>query len=338
MNFILPIGQTPIRCFQNFAYPLSIIFTDDRFLPWFHNHFIQIYCRKNYKDINVLRPELRIDFYNYKVPSSYPCLEHQYLSYDFITSNQDECLLVLKSYLTKGFYIFAAVDEFFIPHRKSFLKTHFDHDILICGFNEENLCFNVIGYTDTGVFAGTDVNYNYMVKALHSTYLNRNKNVHLIFYKPKECWEYRFDIKLCKGLIKDYLDGHLSRDISDLFDDYRPDCSAFGRDVYNYFYLYLKSVSINDMEVDFRTTRLIYEHKICMYQRLKFLEKNKYVDKLLQFSTEYHLILQTAIIINNLFLKFGITKDVKILHSISERMKVIENKEYQLLDNLLQHL
>jgi hypothetical protein len=87
--------------------------------------------------------------------------------------------------LTVGFYIYTYINEKYVPHRYSYLKYDFGHDILVHGYEGDN--FIVLGYCDDEYYKSTTVPIKNFMTALYD-------DSGIDFFKLRDHYEYKLDI------------------------------------------------------------------------------------------------------------------------------------------------
>ncbi|MBR7092866.1 MAG: hypothetical protein IKI50_06775, partial [Clostridia bacterium] len=115
-----------------------IIFTEpERYEPWFHNEFTQLYS------IVQANHEMQIIMYLSNDNNGYQPLQHFELSFkDFLI--HEDIVLFFKMLINNGYYVkkFANVGLLSALH----LERDFIHDILINGFDDESKTFYFRSY------------------------------------------------------------------------------------------------------------------------------------------------------------------------------------------------
>ena len=146
----LPICPGPlIRGYLRHAYLFSILGTRDDYMPWA--------LSGNYTQL-VFDPDpswMPLDFY---APLGYtgtafacPFLDRQWIDRNLVNRCFITASAFLDDYLAQGYYAAFAIDEFYVPGRAAYQRTHFMHRVLVYGTTSG--CLNIIGYDAAGNYA-----------------------------------------------------------------------------------------------------------------------------------------------------------------------------------------
>lgn len=326
MNLVkLPLGTPLIRTFQYLAYPLSILSSDNQYLPWFYSNFIQLSCNRDYKHID-------LDFYRYGVSlyPMYPSIELYKIPRDYQNiTNKHFPEFICDCIEKNNIYFFIHVDEYFIPRRSGYKKKHGDHDILVFGFDRQNQLFNVVGYTDNGVYEETTVEFYELEKAFKAC--TSQEAIYMLNRKTNT--NFRFDVNLVLELLKEYYNSTNTSEKYSLFDN-PASSTAFGIEVYSYI---KKSLLLND-EIDIRYFHLLWEHKKCMTLRLDYMNGEQNIQINQTLIDKYKQIEQETLILRNVLLKYKLKKQSLLKKKSIELLNQIEFKEKKVLGELINNL
>ena len=148
----LPICHQPvIRAYLRHAYLFSILGTRDDYLPWV--------LSGNYTQL-VFDPDpgwMPLDFYT---PHGYtraafacPFLDTQWMDRNLAVRGSEAASRFLVDVLGQGYYAAFTADEFHIPGRAAYQRTHFKHSVLVYGYDGGR--FSIMGYDDTGNYVAS---------------------------------------------------------------------------------------------------------------------------------------------------------------------------------------
>jgi len=134
MECILPIKPNPsfkTSCWD--ANWLSLILSDDKYLPWYIEHFICIHMEENYS--------IRYyDLYDIDYCSIYnEVLE--IIPLELFLKDIEDVVAFTKNNIDNGYYINFTLDLFFIEFSKVYRKTHHFHGPLVFGYSDEKKVF-----------------------------------------------------------------------------------------------------------------------------------------------------------------------------------------------------
>ncbi|MBD2847475.1 hypothetical protein IDH44_19930 [Paenibacillus sp. IB182496] len=266
---ILPIQIPELRCYQNYAYPLAIIMHQPAFLPWFHGQFVQLYCRKQFNQPSWYgRPELRLNFYKYDGPSFFPQLQVISLNQTFLDQQGISLNRLLSKSIAEGFYVVAHVNEYYIPNRRAYQDYHRPHDFFIYGFDDTSQEFHTLGYNHHGLFETLPVPMKLVDEGITS-YVRFGRPASIYLIKPNVIDAFPFQLSVLVSQLMDYLQGtNVSRNFAQLHPVLD---AAYGIEVYPYIEAFLDCVMQNEMRVDHRNFRLLWEHKYALLLKVAYL-------------------------------------------------------------------
>lgn len=111
---------------------------------WMLSNYIQLNCHDDiYRDRDVF-----FAFYG-DIGIYSPYLKVQKLSWSYVRMLGMDLIPLFKKSIELGCYLYFKLDEFYVPNRRTFGKSHYIHDNLILGYDEE--CFIVLGYNCKGI-------------------------------------------------------------------------------------------------------------------------------------------------------------------------------------------
>ena len=148
----LPICHTPlVKGYLRHAYLFSILGTRDDFLPWA--------LSGNYTQL-VFDPDpgwMPLDFY---APQGYtgtafvcPFLDTQWLDRNLIRRCFRSASVFLEEILKQGYYAAFVIDEYRVPGRVAYQRTHFMHRVLVHGVDDDR--FSIMGYDQSGNYGSS---------------------------------------------------------------------------------------------------------------------------------------------------------------------------------------
>lgn len=218
----LPLCESPIKVYSNYAYVLSVLLNNSEAKNWFYSNFIQVkYTRDTEKEhsfiFNYSLGNLTKYFYNI------PYLEVRSLKRDFLLETYKDIIGFLRKAIEKGYYIMTVVDEYYLPPRSVYNIEHKLHLIMLNGFDLEKECFYSMGYNGD-YYEEANLAFTDVFKAISSTEGN-NKNVRddfCMLYRLQEkryikylqenfnYFPYKLNLKLIKRSLREYLDSKCS--------------------------------------------------------------------------------------------------------------------------------
>ncbi len=329
MSVKLQIKQPPITAYQFLALPLTVAMMNPTAENWFFSNFIQVSCvnRNHYLSRGNSDAALHYTFYNPEITcqdsSDHICLEGCEQLFLFRNPN------FIKEAVDDGWYIYTDADMFYIDGSSFYNYSHFTHDMMIYGYDEDNVY--VYMYDDRKLVSHT-VSYTNFMNGYYSEYCNetcyRNR---AILFKPntKKC---EVNLEKIRWHMHDYLNGveTFSREMPNIFN---PDSlSMHGIKTYAEFENLFDYV-IADKEKYLRYTDMycLYEHKKVMYDRVLYLKKRGLLSASDELLHEFEEIVKLSKILMMLGIKVNGQRDADkqnyILESMKEHMNNLKHKE-----------
>ena len=332
----LPITIPPVTGYLHHAYPLSILANWTAYLPWFYSNYIQLYCPQNLQN---LRRNRTLKFNFYRRPdqrfSFSPYLKVQFLDRNLIFKSPTDIVPFITACIDKGYYVQPTVDEYFLPDSAAYQTRHFMHETLIHGY--DNQIFIGIGYNKQGGYAAYHIAFSELEQAiLHADLTGHYDSDGLRLFKYALHAKYDFDIHLVREQLSDLLHARNSSERFRMVAN--PSDGAYGLATYPCLKSYIESFLHPPFSFDIRPAHILWEHKKCMVDRLKYMEVQGYLKSEYGFSAEYDELMRNTGIVRLMLLKFKITRSPDLIHRVLSRLDNIAEKEKSLLQNLLSKL
>ena len=336
MKKILPIATPPVIGYLHHAYPLSILANWTAYLPWFHSNYIQLYCPQNLQN---LRGQRTMKFNFYRRPdqraSFSPYLKVQLLDRDLIFNSLKDIVPFIMACIDKGYYVQPMVNEYFLPDSVAYQQKHLVHETLIYGYDKQT--FIGIGYNKQGDYATYHIAFSELEQAIVQADLTHHYDSEgLRLFKYASHKKYNFDIHLVQEQLTDLL---YARNTSQRFRMLaNPDGGAYGLATYECLKHFLASFLYPPFSFDIRPAHILWEHKKCMVDKLKYMENHGYLKSEYGFSTEYGELARNTGMVRMMLLKFKITRNPDLIHRVLSSLGKIAEAEKILLQNLLDKL
>ena len=334
--------NSPIK---GFVFSLSILATNEAYLPWFYSQHIQIYFSKKH----IQKGTPIIDFYrppnNRLLPA--PLLETRWLDRDLVSIvNEDIVHFVIKC-INKNYYIQLYLNEFYMPNKSNYKKRKYIHETLIYGYDLCSEIFYIAGYNKMGQYISSKLNFFDFRKAymtiecsdLEKAYMkvsyspNHMAKIGLLKYENNR--HYGFDLYLVSEQLKDYIESNNTSERFRMLDT--PEDGIYGMKTYSYLIYCLLH---KKYRYDIRLIHILWEHKKCMLNRLIYMEDKNYINPSEKLSIKYTKIEKKVANLRLIMLRFflGYQKRNKIDTSIMYIKKELEElalEEKRILEKVL---
>ena len=273
------------------------------------------------------RPDQRVSYS--------PYLKVQLLNRDLIFKSPTDILPFIVACIDKGYYIQPTVDENFLPDSAAYQKRPLVHETLIYGY--DNQAFVGMGYNKRGDYASYRFRFSQLEQAIvHADLTGHYDPDGLRLFKYDSQARYDFDIHLVREQITDFLH---SRNTSHRFRMVaNPSDGAYGLATYSCLKSYIESFLYSPFSFDIRPAHILWEHKKCMVDRLKYMEMQGYLKSEDGFSVQYEELARKTGMLRMMLLKFKITRSPDLIHRVLSILDDIEEVEPSLLQDLVKKL
>jgi len=355
----LPINPAPpITGRLRHAYPLSILATDDAYLPWFHSSFIQLFCPK-------VRgfAESHVDFFYPPHYPSMPLLRVERFDRGLVEERLRRDLgHFITQCLGRGRYISLYVDEYHIPGTASYREHHFVHRLLIYGYASDG-CDDgtsagregggaraaVLGFRASGRYEAYEIGLENLWRALDSRFLRQEAEAASVGLRPPglgragEIWlahrtpwnPCQFDLELVMEQLEDYL---LARDPTTrvrLLDTGYYGQESSGWQVYESIIRRLAHSMANPGYFDLLSMHVLWEHKKCMLARIAYLEQLGYLEARQRLRPRSEKVREGAAILRMMMLRSSLSGDLSLVERMVPRLEAMARDERLVLEEVL---
>lgn len=331
MSKILQIMQPPIKEYQQIALPMSVAMLNTTAENWLYSNFIQVSCvkRSHYLSKGNRDNALHYGVYNPEITAQdtadHLCLQGNDRLYLFKKVNN------ITEAIDEGWYVYTDADMFYIDNSDSFEQFHYQHDLLIYGYDDKN--FYIYMY-DANKLTSHKVCYDHFMDGYFSDYTKEKEPFYrnrAILFRPNDA-KAEVNLTKIKFYMHDYLNGveTFAREYPNIFN---PDSlTVHGIATYAEF-IDLINQNLNDEEKYLRRMDFfsLYEHKKVMFDRVKYLKDNNVLSLSSKLEAEFKEIAQISNKIMLLALKHNSVKTNEqkntILNSMNTMITDLRNKE-----------
>lgn len=320
---VLPMAYPEITSWNWVAGLLSILSNYDDTKGWIYSNYIMLVCRKENRTSSdklfldflpfhplVVCPFIKLENYNRKTILQY------YETYNEFLINS----------INNNKYIYCTADQgFMFKKNKKFI-----HEMFIFGYSTENNNAYVADFTFRGKYSYEAIDIDLLTESIklvteEDDFIN---GVRLVQFN--ESTKYEFNLERVKKLFKLYLEpDYMISDINSKV--------VYGIDIYEMGDRQIDETYINRTPWDVRFYHNLYDHKIIMINRLKYMKKYGYANVPIEVIEEFVNLSQIVLRMRNLCIKLNIqnnwSKDKMIY--LKEKLKMIKEKEIALLKELL---
>lgn len=336
---ILPIvTPTPIYYSLFAADKLSMIMLNKNAQNWIYNNFIQlVFYKENLKKFRFDSHCVAIwpvDTMKMDYTGANLFLREYHINDKIYNLTRENLIENIKSWIDRGFYIIGNVDVTKLKGTRYYGKPPFCHSAMIIGYNKTQLYqFDFSEKGNLGIIriANDDFIDSVFSESLEMIFRNRKHmdvryNFSLFELKDEFRSECKLDTEVIKFWVKSYIDCADCGITTDFF--MRREELASGFDVYDNVNRIIEIMANEHQEIDYRMFHAIYEHKLIMRERVKFLLEKGYLDGdfNLLFMCEENV--KFAEIIKNYVLKYNFKQSENCLIQIKNCLnKLCMNEE-----------
>lgn len=342
----LPVTKPMITSWQWHATLFSILSDDDNAKKWIFSNYIQLRCY-NIQEIFTGDDMLLTDM----MPGSSSLKQCPYLVYSLLTKEQIESYcgniidFIIKTIDLDG-YVYGVFDEAKILCDAE-VDYKFPHELFIYGYNRDKEEFYVGDFTfkdhyshNTVSFA--DIERGYEVISASEDHMFKDdykgrRGLYVII-KNTESVAYDLDIELIKTNLSEYLNSidtkNHFRMLRNRFDD-----TTFGIKVYDKVLKQIdKQLHADEPDFDIRALHVMYDHKVLMYERIKYLMNNGYLKYNQQTLDEYQTVVTNMLTARNLLVRISITGEIEASVRFKKYLDAAKEKEIGILFEVLAEL
>ncbi|KEO84420.1 hypothetical protein [Tumebacillus flagellatus] len=324
----LPLGKPIIHGFQFYAYPLSILAVHEEARPWLHSNFLQLCFYRDFEEgfVVPIAPYL----YDYAVN---PYLSVQRIQRETLKTFKTSILEFIRESIDRGWYLHLNIDQYHIPRREHYGNTHFAHDILVYGYDEETRMFDVLGFRDDLAFAPSQVSFEEFEAAYLSLDHIKNWSEEIVLYKFNPDGKFEFNVNLVADHLEEYLTGRNTSERVYMFGEVYD--RAYGMDLYPHLKRYLQTLIAGDIWYDIKYLHILWEHKKCLLALVGYLEEQGHLDPALGYLAAVRELEQQAMSFRNAMLRAGMVENMTRLNNVHDSLDAFADKERELLTKLV---
>lgn len=343
---ILNIQDSIVDVFNGYACTISIIIDKPEGEKWFVQNYLNYMTTYNSDYSQVVSDYFYSDFtYNSAINFYQPenIINLPYDCYSASILEVQDIIKFMKEKINMGFYLCFFVNLKYLESYNQ--KEDFIHDIFVYGYDDEKEIVYATGYNHNGKYSFFEHKYNEIVMAYENCnvssfnhdYFDTKK---ISYFRYRTDFKYDFNLKNFIVTLKEYLNIYNYETYVRRFicrtEEKSSWKTAYGIGSIKVLIEYFKN--LNDRKkLDLRQIYFLYNHKVNMEFKIKYLLKNKYlVDE--SILEQYREIIQISKICLNLSIKYSLKGDIECLHKIIAFLEELYKKEKDTLSKLVKAL
>ena len=290
LDVTLPLNQDPpYKTYHSFgAHPLGILGAVSDLTPLLASDYINLSCLKDPEEDGLLCTTIvpRRTIRDFIARGYCECFEAEGKP-SFTPSNIGNIVSWLVERIREKYYVFAHVNEYYIPGMSAHLKTDFAHDALIVGCDTSRRVFKVAAYFADGRYTVANLSFEHLVMAI--TLLGNRSLVGdsicsvpmLLAVRPREPLRLSFDRRAACTNLADYVLSRPPDESITISDDptYAGDWSAargypigshrYGSSAFAAIAEHVRDFSEKKRRIDMRDTRALWEQKKILHANVR---------------------------------------------------------------------
>ena len=342
----LPLAKPLITSWQWHATLFSILSDNENAKKWIFSNYVQLRCydiEERWTGDTILLTDM--------MPGSSSLKQCPYLMFSMMTQAQIEsyCGNVIDFIIKTtdlGGYVYGVFDEAKILCNAE-VDYKFPHELFIYGYNRDKEEFYVGDFTFTdkyshNVVSFSDIERGYEVITDQDDHIFKDdykggRGLYVIM-KNTEVPLYDLDIELVKVNLREYLNSVDSKNHFRMMRN-RFNYTTFGIKVYDRVLAQIeKQLHKDEPDFDIRALHVMYDHKVLMYERIKYLMYNGFLKYNQTTLDEYETVVTNMLTARNLLLKISITGDIEASSRFKTYLDAAKEKEIGILFKVLAEL
>ncbi len=318
----LPLVEPLYSTYHNQGPCTAIIKDNLTIRNWYLNQVMNLSCGRRFLN-GFTTPEISIPDSSWL---SNPYFDRQWCSSRFAKGH---ILYIIREMLNQGYYIaFGGIDDYYIEGKSWYKERHFNHDGLICGYNQDDKTFCVYAYDSKWIyrkFWTSQKGFNQARKAM----LKKGTISSFCGLKVKAD-NVKISPETIQNKMKEYLDSDLKKY------PFEGEGNVYGIVVHEYIAEYVAKLhdgSVPYELMDRRVFRLIWEHKKAMLERIRALEEVIGLNK--RYGDRYEQIVAEADTMRMLYALHHIRRRDSVLPIIREKLLLLSKNERRILNTVV---
>ncbi|MCM1084028.1 MAG: hypothetical protein NC393_08400 [Clostridium sp.] len=342
----LPVTYPTITSWQWHATLFSILSDDENAKKWIFSNYIQLRCY-NIQEIFTGDEMLLTDM----MPGSSSLKQCPYLVFSLLTKAQIESYcgniidFIIKTIDLNG-YVYGVFDEAKILCDAE-VDYKFPHELFIYGYDRDKEIFYVGDFTfqdhysyNTVSFSDIERGYEVITEKDDHVFKDDYKGGRGLYVvmKNSDTVCYDVDLELIKTTLREYLNSMDTKNhfrmMRNRFND-----TTFGIKVYDKTLAQIeKQVHAEEPDFDIRALHVMYDHKVLMLERIKYLMEHGYLKFNQDTIDEYETVVTNMLTARNLLVRISITGEIEAASRFKKYFDAAKEKEVCVLFKILAEL
>ncbi|WP_239616497.1 hypothetical protein [Cohnella mopanensis] len=332
---ILPIAVPDITSYTHVTYALSVMHTDRDALRWVYSNYVQLFTWD-------WGHAIKVDHYTQTAEHHLvPCLGgSQRITRKMLGKYPGGFVNFARENIEEGYYVWACVDEFYIPGTSAYQNRSYPHAVFIYGYDDDRSTFMITGYFQNQRYGEAEVSYADMEKAYYGfepeDEINWTNFVRMLKLNSHYKKFYEFKTHWVMEQLEEYWLAKPSSRRMEAFEETWTHQTIWGSDVYDILQLQIDRHIAKQGIVDHRPFYVLWEHKRMMNRRIAYMEENGFYEVSDRSKEEWRKIEQSALQARNLELKYLMSFNNRFLEQLKERLAALKQEESNAIERMLE--
>ncbi|WP_440116389.1 hypothetical protein [Paenibacillus sp. QZ-Y1] len=320
---VLKLGEPVISTYTSYG-TLTSIMNEDLW-PWIFNNFIQVRYAHAWGIFS-------FDSHQFLL-STCPGIAYHSLPQDMVIKKWGKSLRdVITESIDMGYYLFIYADRYYIASTDFYQRGHLMHELLVYGYDLEHNLIYIADNLEDGKFIQSSCSLDELEEGYWTMSSEYDFWTEIRFLKPNQNLNYAIHVEQIISGMENYLNS------SETFDLVRDQKYDFGMQAIKRVFTDIENAAHAGETLDIRVFHLLYEHKMIMELRLAYLMEKGLIDSDVSFMECSTDLKQNYLTLRNIALKYNITRDVRTLGKISEKLKGNLTKEKEFITSFIARL
>lgn len=236
---------------------------------------------------------------------------------------------IIRELLDQGYYVcFTGIDDYYVKGKSWYRERHFNHDGMICGYDQEKNEYCIYAYDSHWVYQKFWTSQKSFDNGRNALF-KKGSYGSICGIKPTG-YRVRLNPDAVLNKLHEYLDSSLKKYPKS------KEGPVYGIAVHDYMAMYVERLyngSIPYEKMDRRVFRVIWEHKKAMLERLEKVEELLQLDP--ESSVAYQKIVEEAHAMRMLYASHHMRRRDSVLPLIRDKLMALKKRERVVLKNFI---
>lgn len=321
----LPLIEPLYQTYHNQAPGTAIAVKNPTIRNWYLNQAVSLTCNRKFLK-GFTSPEIMIVDSGWSVN---PYLEKNWFSMQFVNGHIN---FIIREMIDNGYYVaFVGVDDYYVEGKSWYKERHFDHDGIICGYDQNDKTYCIYAYDSNWIYRKFWTSQDAFNRGRIAT--AKKGVIGKICGLAVVETEVKFSLSTVYEKLSEYLDSDIKK-----YPLYGGG-NVFGIVVHEYIAEYVSKLYSGEIpyeRMDRRVFRLLWEHKKAMHERIVLIEQNIGISS--GMSKRYRDLVVLADTMRMLYASHHMKRRDSVLPAIRTMLIQLQTEEREILTELLEKM